>query len=119
MICKDKLYTKYSHELSYIPETYPKSGNVVTYESLGNYDIENDRYGSLTLRVNIVTENSNIKIIQSSVESTEVLGLRTMLEGGKIEVNTIRGPRQVYIEPGIQVDDYKILDGMVRDQFNI
>jgi hypothetical protein len=66
------------------------------------------------VRINIVSDYENITINNSCVESTEEVPLKTLVDGGKIEINTIRGKKVIMLEPGIQPDDYKILDNLVN-----
>jgi DnaJ-class molecular chaperone len=113
-ICKDKFVIKLSHELTYIPDKYPKGGQVHLFQHRGNYDIRSDSYGDLLLKVNIVSDYDNVTITNTYVESIEQVELKTLIEGGKIEINTIRGKKYIYLEPGIQPDDYKILDNLVN-----
>jgi DnaJ-class molecular chaperone len=113
-ICKDKLVIKQPHEISWIPDKFPKGSQVHTFKANGNYNIESEAYGDLYVRINFISDYENIRINNTSVESVEYLELRTVVEGGKVEINTIRGKREVYVQAGLQPGDYKILDNMVR-----
>ena len=79
---------------------------------MGNYDFGENKYRDVNLKLNILT-NHNLIINTSSVESTEMIPLTKLVLGGKFDIDTIWGKKEITIGSGMQPEDYKIIDKIV------
>ncbi len=98
--------------IPWTPDRIFKNGQIYKLPNMGNYDLLKEKYNDVTLKLNILT-NHNLTINSTSVESIEMVPLTKMVLGGKIEINTIKGKKEVKLAAGMQPDDYKIVDKMV------
>jgi molecular chaperone DnaJ len=95
-------------------------GCVLSFTSLGNYDIFKNNYGTLKITPVIVSDviydkdrRVDLKVSKGSqVESQEKVKLSTMVLGGTLEVNHALGKCNLIIEPSTQPGDYKIINNI-------
>jgi DnaJ-class molecular chaperone len=113
-ICNDAIITKEKMSVSWSPSKFFKNGQTQKYANMGNYDFEKEKFRDATIKLNIITDNA-LTISGSSVESTEIIPLTKLVLGGKIEINTIRGKKEIKLSRGMQTDDYKIIDKIVNN----
>lgn len=111
-ICNNSIITKERMNISWSPGKFFKNGQIYRYANFGNYDFEKDKFRDVSIKLNIITDH-NLNINGSSVESTEIVPLSKLVLGGDIEIDTIWGKKEIKISPGMQIDDYKMIDKLV------
>ncbi len=110
--CGDNIITKEKMSIPWSVGKIFKNCQTFKFQNMGNYDFEKEKYSDMFLKLNILTDD-NLIINGSSVESTEIIPLTKFVLGGKLEVNTIFGKKEITIGSGMQPDDYKIVDKIV------